>query len=1275
MGYEWGQNDTIVPAWGADDPIVGEAVIKQNDDLIVAPAELIRETPVGFIEAAGEDIAGKVPFSPTPMLEVADIVGATRRLQDEDYDKPPLFSSLTTKEQQSTARAFGAWTTPTAGLPDKWTPELQRQHDIKIVTDYLKDLEEKQRRGYTTLGRVGQITTAMPSFVVEFVATGGLAKIGTKAGRTIATKALRRYAATNAGKAMIATGGFAAGAGLRAAGMPHRAAEAILRRQAPRHIEIKDNGSVNVVGPVEKPLTSVYKGLADHYIEIASEQAGEVFVPAFSKLVGKTPFMGKVLNKLQNRWLSRNPKKTSTDFLRKIRDKAGFHGVIGEIGEEYLGDTTRAILDVEHFGAGEDASIDERLAAAVKTDTANLPAMLISFAIPGVITNALARDINKQKGIAKEYRDHLQHVVGFELDAPSQIETAEGVLGYEPDITTENYMEKAKEEKVFKRPKVRDILGFTPKWLLHRLLGLETTLKDVTMAEEGLQLEKQHMNSWIRKLIPKLKKEKGLTNLPHLLPTIAEMEVINSVREVASSIPLGLHQAPVIDAKLRDLSDEDLDAIEESVGEQLDVLERQFDENLALEEDLEFRKHLASVQQQWGAIENEQYFRRMQNEDLTTWINEFIGLRPARERDKLRMVLLLGAIKDVGGEAEFTKALNARAARDHDWEAIIQGQVDGLKDIAEDVRKAKMSIEGDAGPTLSEPIPLEETRAHILQKKIGYDTNPVHIMRDLLDTYEDAPSFLSESEARIFNQVRELTRYLRDRANRVRKQLGLEPIGEVKEYITHWMDSISRQILQKDLPVHSGFLYKLMQGLPKKIENPTAMHRKIREDVEAHFSKDLGKLLRIMVAFDLKEIYIRKPYEAAWDELQQLRRDRLIPDSTYKQAEKFLLYDIRKQKTQLDKAFDIALQKPADLLNKILPIKRAITDPSRQLFGLLSNLQTISGLGLRLRPAFRNLGQKLLLTDLYRHVDYAKARAVAIKARDMPIVKHPITGENVQLMDLVREQDWYQLALSKFAEMDFAFSGVAKASLYLYSKTHAGVQFLSNVETAALTGYFDWQQAYQKSQDKSSRHWRNAYIKSKKENIPLEDLLTQESDMLWNMREAVRRTQWEYFNTSMPAIYRGYTTKSILKFQSWWMNYFFNHMQAMWNQTLTGRNSLGRLLTPDGRYRAVKGLGSIVAISKLGKTIFGVEMLKYLFLPAPTYLPPIPELVAGLTQLISALIEDDDRKVKRAWRRIKYGLSFWIPFSQFGKDLNKLLSGEHSIADFLFYRPKDKDKK
>lgn len=1059
------------------------------------------ETPIGFGKAFIQDPLTKIPFSPAAAAYAGSLVDASRRLQEDNYEQ---FAA----ERTQVGAVFG--------FPAlmKRTPEEMKTEDIRLIEDWITTEDERQRRGYTTMGRVGQITSAMPAFMIEFIYTGGLKKFGTEAGKKAASRMLGKYASTTAGKAALATGGFAIGTAARASGMPHRAANAVLKRQVPQDIQISGDGDVKIIGPVESPITSLWKGLADHWIEVASEEAGGIIAPFVSKYFRKMPLMGKLTGALRPRWLKLNPGKTASNFTKKILKPGGFHGVISEVGEEYLGDITRAITDVEHFGAGEDANILERIAAGVQQDNANLVPMLISFSIPGAIGKGADIVERRQAAILQERQKELDVITGMEINTPTQIETAEGTIGFEDDFFMEKWLDVQPKYK-FDIPGVGKF--FTPKWLLNRLLGTELLLEDVNKAELAMGLERKNINGWINKLIPKLKKEKGLARLPDILHAAAEKEATI------------IRQAP--------------EAIETAEGV------------IGFEEDF---------------------------------------------------------------EVEITDTV--------------------------------------------------KTKAHVLQTKIDSD-KPIEIMRDLLDTYEDAPDFLTKSEANIFNQIRELTRYLRQRANMVREKMGIEPIGDVRGYVTHWMDSIANSVVNKDLPIHSGYLYWLMKGLPKEVKNPTAMKRKVKKDMNNYFSKDLGKLLKIMTAYDLKDIYLKEPYQAAWDELQQLRETRLIPDSTYREVENYLLYDIRKHQAPMDKAFNRTIRKPIDLLNKLLPTKKIIDDPARNVFGSMRRLGLVSGLGFRLRPGGRNLGQRLLLTDLYRTVDYAKAQAVTFRLAAMPAVKHPVTGTEMPLIDLIREQDWYKTALHKFEDTVTAVTGVERSALYIYSKTHVGNLFLSNVEVSAITGYFDWLNMRNQSTNVKSKHFKNAVKHSKKIRIPVSELLTQESDMMWNIREAVRRTQWEYFSISMPVIYRSQFNRAMGMFQSWWMNYFFNHSREMINQTVTGRNSLGRLLTPGGRLRAAKGLGTIVAIGKAAKGLFGIEMLKYLFAPLPGYLPPVPELIAGLILFFAA---DDEKERQRAWKRVKYGLKFWIPFSAFGRDLNKLLSGEYSIADFIFYRPKEK---
>lgn len=1098
----WEKNDIVINPWEMTDHVVPYSW--EQDDPIDKP------TDVGFFKAFIKDPTKKFPFSPIAALETADVVFSAKRLQENLYEKPPIFHPAGRVAGMEQWRGFG-YVPPE--IPE-WAPEAQRKQDTRVVEEYFEEVDKRQRENYTTMGKVGQITSAMPAFMVEFILTGGLKAVGTETAKRAGRRMLGKYASTAAGKAALATGGFAVGTAARAAGMPHRAADAILKRQVPQDIQISGDGDVKIIGPVESPITSLWKGLADHWIEVASEEAGEVIAPFVSKYFKDLPLIGKLTGALRPRWLKLNPTKTVSDFTKKILRPGGFHGVISEVGEEYLGDITRAITDVEHFGAGEDANILERIAAGVQQDNANLVPMLISFSIPGAIGKGADIVERRQAAILQDRQKELDIITGMEINTPTQIKTAEGTIGFEDDFFMEKWLEIQPKYK-FDIPGVGKF--FTPKWLLNRLLGTELLLEDVNKAELAMGLERKNINGWINTILPKLKKEKGLVRLPDILHAAAEKEATI------------VRQAPE-------------------------------------------------------------------------------------------------AIKTAEGVIGF----------EEDFEVEITDTV--------------------------------KTKAHILQTKIDSD-KPTEIMRDLLDTYEDAPDFLTKSEANIFNQIRELTRYLRQRANMVREKMGIEPIGDVRGYITHWMDSIANSVVNKDLPIHSGYLYWLMKGLPKEVKNKAAMKRKIKGKMKQFFSKDLGKLLKIMTAYDLKDIYLKEPYQAAWDELQQLRETRLILDSTYREVENYLLYDIRKHQAPMDKAFNRTIRKPIDLLNKLLPTKKIIDDPARNVFGSMRRLGLVSGLGFRLRPGGRNLGQRLLLTDLYRTVDYAKAQAVAFRLAAMPVVKHPVTGTEMPLIDLIREQDWYKTALHKFEDTVTAVTGVERSALYIYSKTHVGNLFLSNVEVSALTGYFEWLNMRNQSTNVKSKHFKNTIKHAKKIKVPVSELLTQESDMMWNIREAVRRTQWEYFSISMPVIYRSQFNRAMGMFQSWWMNYFFNHSREMINQTVTGRNSLGRLLTPGGRLRAAKGLGTIVAIGKAAKGLFGIEMLKYLFAPLPGYLPPIPELVAGLILFFAA---DDEKEKQRAWKRIKYSLKFWIPFSAMGRDLNKLLSGEYSVADFIFYRPREK---
>ena len=395
MANPWEQNDMLVPTWEQDDPLVS-AGVPTAASLSFGNADPVVNTArgQGFWRSLVEDPEEKVPFV-GGAIKAGRFIGtieAAQRLQS-DFD----YSKLTGQ-----ARAK-------AGLIG-WVPSQARRTtkdaDVKLVEDYLREANKK----YTGLGQVGRIVGEMPAFMVEFLATGGLKQLGEKGAIKIAERLLKGQAKNILTRSGVGLAKYASGAALRSAGLPQRAAVAVLKRQLPKGISYGPNGEINIKGSGETWATSVMKGLGDHYIEILSEQAGEIVAPAMGKALKRTPFLGKVLAKTQAKWLSLHKSSTALDFANKLGTKAGFNGIISEIGEEFYGDQLRAIFDVDDFGAGKDAGMLERMSAAFDQDLKNLPVMAAAFAVPGVGRAALGFAAGGDAPIAQQGTNAVSEV-------------------------------------------------------------------------------------------------------------------------------------------------------------------------------------------------------------------------------------------------------------------------------------------------------------------------------------------------------------------------------------------------------------------------------------------------------------------------------------------------------------------------------------------------------------------------------------------------------------------------------------------------------------------------------------------------------------------------------------------------------------------------------------------------------------------------------------------------------------------------------------------------
>ena len=477
----------------------------------------IKKDPIGFWESFVRDpIKGEIraPFNPFPIADAVGLGKAGKRLQGNKYQtvaqKREAGDTLMPVEE----RLYGD-----EGLSIQGRE--QKREDERILKEYFEKQEELADRGSTFGGKVGGVLGQLPAFAAEFFLTGGAATAGKKLALKGAEKALGKAAQKTAGKVATKVAGFVGGTAARAAAIPTGAAKAAAERQIPLSFNIDDNGETSVQLSKESPMTSVFKGIGDHYIEIATESMGGALSAGAgrithmsSKLLKKLPFAGKAMGKLEKAWIQLKPFRTSAKFAETIADKTGFHGMLEELGEERVGTILRAITDVDDFGAGEDANMWERLKAGASQDLKNLPVELVAFSVPGAARNVAARTLGGAEAtVEKQEREEDQFVeaatekiVNSEmtqeekeaeldkiLDAPEQI-----LAGVEFEAEEVPTSPKALAEKM---------VNETPTPVEKKLLSVLQTAK--RMSTEKIAERKQEFSRRVKKAQAKLFKGQG----------------------------------------------------------------------------------------------------------------------------------------------------------------------------------------------------------------------------------------------------------------------------------------------------------------------------------------------------------------------------------------------------------------------------------------------------------------------------------------------------------------------------------------------------------------------------------------------------------------------------------------------------------------------------------------------------------------------------------------------------------------------------------------------
>lgn len=327
-----------------------------------AQAQAERErNKIGVVETLGAKSGFEaVPFvgSVPKIAELLKIRGAAKRIENNEYDDPD-----------------------------------QRQKDMDQVIEWAKKRESEQQRGKTFGADVADVVYQLPTLMLEYALTAGVAAVGRKGVEKAALKVGGRIAEKAAAKAATKAIGVAAGEALR---LPligtGRIAEKALERQSPVVTQTED-GRFMMARPTEKPMTSFVKAVGDQYIEQISEQSGGAL-----RGVGRVASRAlpkRIVNAIGNAWIRAKGGRNAVSFARQIMEKGGFHGVLEEMGEERVGDVLRAITGVEDFGTGEDATWLDRLAASVP-DGRQLLVEMASFAVPGAARIGLGPALEKE---------------------------------------------------------------------------------------------------------------------------------------------------------------------------------------------------------------------------------------------------------------------------------------------------------------------------------------------------------------------------------------------------------------------------------------------------------------------------------------------------------------------------------------------------------------------------------------------------------------------------------------------------------------------------------------------------------------------------------------------------------------------------------------------------------------------------------------------------------------------------------------------------------------
>jgi hypothetical protein len=316
--------------------------------------------------------------------------------------------------------------------------------DLSLVKAFVENSQRDTTFGY----KVMSVLSALPAFAGELAATGGIYTAAQKATLKLGAKALEKFG-SEAGAKLLAQlteramekaaglavkGTIAKTGAMKAVELGARSAAAIagslaqtipaaglniaaetVERMIPNiSFSEDDKGKINYLleNAGDDFTSALQKSFKSQFTEVASEKTGGMlaFIPGADKL--------KLLKAgVMRRWFGINPTASPSTFAKMVQ-RAGWHGIIGEVFEERVGDVMKAGLGLQEW-------------KHVIPTWEQFFVEVAAFGVPSAAGTAYGAYRNKKyqaavKDMANQYQER-EHAIG-QVEPPA---------GAEPDPTSE----------------------------------------------------------------------------------------------------------------------------------------------------------------------------------------------------------------------------------------------------------------------------------------------------------------------------------------------------------------------------------------------------------------------------------------------------------------------------------------------------------------------------------------------------------------------------------------------------------------------------------------------------------------------------------------------------------------------------------------------------------------------------------------------------------------------------------------------------------------------